>query len=1019
MLLPWKESVSPLLLLAQVCNAYSKVSSLKPREGTAESDPVIWDSNSMIIGGERLMVYSGEFHPFRLPVPGLWLDIFQKVKAMGFTAVSFYINWALLEGEPGTLKMDGVFDLEPFFDAAVKTGLYLIARPGPYINGEVSGGGFPGWMQRTEGTLRTNASDYLDSTRNYLRDMADMIRKHQITEGGPVIMVQVENEYTICKDYTSSCLNKEYMQFIEDQYHNAGVNIPFSNNDVASIGDFAPGTGAGAVDVYGVDFYPFGYGPLCTNPSNWNRTQTSLTGLPSWTMNHTTHDSCLLRLWTAILPPLHGLIINRGGVGADMCAALLNEAFERVFYKNVYSIGTRILNLYMIFGGTNWGNLGHPLGYSSYDLGSAISEDRQITREKYSEAKLEANFLRVSPAYLTSEPLNGSYGIFTDARDLAVTPLVDEGSGTSFYIVRHGNYMSDTPTSYHWSAITDMGNVSVPQIQNSLTLSGRDSKIHVADYIVGDIHLFYSSAEIFYWTDSSDRSLLILYGGEGETHEFAVPASLPKPTITEGNHDGIIIREQNESIIVNWKVTSTRSTINFGNRLEVLLLWRNEAYNYWVLNSTLSTSVTPYRKGSPLIVSGGYLMRNVSIDDGTINLCGDVNQTTKIEVLAGAPAGVKRISFNGETLKTKRGTNNRLSAMVNYEKPNIQSLDLRTMKWKYIDTLPEIGRSYADDLWTRCILNTSKNPRSITTPTSLYASDYGYHAGSLIYRGNFTANGGEELFSITTQGGNAYGHSVYLGSTFLGSWRGSSGAASHDQTFSIPRLKAGSHYIFTVVIDHMGLDMNFFVDSDEMKTPRGILNYNLTGHLEPSDISWKMTGNLGGEKYKDPSRGPLNEGALYAERQGYHLPGAPTTGWETRSPIDQGLDQAGLGFFVTTFDLDIPVGWDIPMALTFTNNTHLRLDISELEAYRVQVFVNGWQFGEYVNNIGPQVAFPIPEGILNHNGTNYLALSLWAQDKSGAKIEGLTLEPTAYIKSGYAKPQLSPGVSWTRRPGAY
>jgi beta-galactosidase GanA len=77
------------------------------------------------------MIYSGEFHAYRLPVPDLWIDIFEKIKALGFSAVSFYTNWALLEGEPGSYTADGVFALEPFFQAAKEAGIYLIARPGP------------------------------------------------------------------------------------------------------------------------------------------------------------------------------------------------------------------------------------------------------------------------------------------------------------------------------------------------------------------------------------------------------------------------------------------------------------------------------------------------------------------------------------------------------------------------------------------------------------------------------------------------------------------------------------------------------------------------------------------------------------------------------------------------------------------------------------------------------------------------------------------------------------------------
>lgn len=62
-----------------------------------------------------------------LPVPGLWLDVFQKIKALGYNCVSFYTYWALLEGKPGEFTAEGVFALEPFFEAASKAGVYLLA----------------------------------------------------------------------------------------------------------------------------------------------------------------------------------------------------------------------------------------------------------------------------------------------------------------------------------------------------------------------------------------------------------------------------------------------------------------------------------------------------------------------------------------------------------------------------------------------------------------------------------------------------------------------------------------------------------------------------------------------------------------------------------------------------------------------------------------------------------------------------------------------------------------------------
>jgi beta-galactosidase len=105
---------------------------------------------------------------YSLPVPSLWIDVFQKVKALGFNCVSFYVDWNLLEGKPGQYSAEGIFALEPFFDAAKEAGIYLLARPGPYINAEASGGGFPGWLQRVNGTLRTSDEAYLKSTDKYV-----------------------------------------------------------------------------------------------------------------------------------------------------------------------------------------------------------------------------------------------------------------------------------------------------------------------------------------------------------------------------------------------------------------------------------------------------------------------------------------------------------------------------------------------------------------------------------------------------------------------------------------------------------------------------------------------------------------------------------------------------------------------------------------------------------------------------------------------------------------------------------
>lgn len=72
-----------------------------------------------------------------------------------------------------------------------------------------------------------------------------------------------------------------------------------------------------------------------------------------------------------------------------------------------------------------------------------------------------------------------------------------------------------------------------------------------------------------------------------------------------------------------------------------------------------------------------------------------------------------------------------------------------------------------------------------------------------------------------------------------------------------------------------------------------------------------------------------------------------------------------------------------------------------------------------VNNVGPSTEFPVPEGVLNYNGENTIALTLWALDADGAKVNGFELKPSSTILSGYQKPASVPQPAWTPRPGAY
>lgn len=464
---------------------------------------------------------------------------------------------------------------------------------------------------------------------------------------------------------------------------------------------------------------------------------------------------------------------------------------------------------------------------------------------------------------------------------------------------------------------------------------------------------------------------MVVYGGPEETHELAVSDG-GNATLAEG--EDVTIQEVGGATVLNWETSSTRRVVDLEGGLSIyilgtvsiqlLLCWtnkdtdRNAAYNYWVLKIPNDDGLfAPSLNASAVIVKAGYLMRNATTSGDTLSLVGDFNATTEIEVIGGAPAGLSTLNINGQSTDFTQDTNSVVHATVAFDVPNFDVPSLSSLTWKYIDTLPEIQPGYDDSEWPDAdLLETYNTVVQQSTPVSLVGSDYGFSYGILLFRGHFVANGDESTFSVQTQGGSAFGSSVWFNSTYLGSFQGYDAAASGSATYALPDdLTAGEEYVLTVVVDETGLDENYDAGADQMKQPRGILDYSLAGH-DAADVSWKLTGNLGGEDYVDRVRGPLNEGGLWAERHGYHLPGAPLADWADSAGPGAGINASGVAWYAAELDLDLPAGWDIPLSFTFAN--------ASADAFRVQLYVNGWQFGKYINNIGPQSSYPVPQGIL-------------------------------------------------------
>jgi len=148
-------------------------------------------------------------------------------------------------------------------------------------------------------------------------------------------------------------------------------------------------------------------------------------------------------------------------------------------------------------------------------------------------------------------------------------------------------------------------------------------------------------------------------------------------------------------------------------------------------------------------------------------------------------------------------------------------------------------------------------------------------------------------------------------------------------------------------------------------------------------VTWRIQGVQGGEHLADPVRGPQNNGGLFGERAGWSLPGYPDQQWATVSTPHQ-QTAPGIAWYRTTVRLDLPRDQDVPVGLEFTDDPGRH--------YRVLIFVNGWNVGQYVNDVGPQHVFVLPQGILRHQGMNTIALATWSDDATTGGLGQVTLK---------------------------
>ncbi|MFL9913638.1 beta-galactosidase [Paraburkholderia sp. RL17-337-BIB-A] len=187
------------------------------------------DGESFLLDGEPFQIRSGEMHPARIPAE-YWQHRILMAKAMGMNCIALYVMWNYHETSPGLFDFrTGNRDVEAFIRLCQQEGMWVLLRPGPYICGEWDLGGIPSYLLRyPDIRLRTDSANdprYMSAVARYIRELSPRIEPLLVSNGGPILMIQIENEFG---SYAS---NPAYLEEIWQLWLREGIQGPFYTED--------------------------------------------------------------------------------------------------------------------------------------------------------------------------------------------------------------------------------------------------------------------------------------------------------------------------------------------------------------------------------------------------------------------------------------------------------------------------------------------------------------------------------------------------------------------------------------------------------------------------------------------------------------------------------------------------------------------------------------------------------------------------------------------------------------------
>ncbi|MEW5946982.1 MAG: beta-galactosidase [bacterium] len=368
---------------------------------------VEFDRYSLIINGRREFILSGAIHYYRLPSHRLWRDRLAKLKEAGLNAVDVYFPWNYHSPREGEYDFEGARDVVALMDIIEETGLYLIARPGPYVCSEIDAGGLPAWLIFKKDVIprcrKPGRFVYSPAYMKYVRQWYEEIVP-RIAARNNLILFQVENEYNLVPirgllkmgteffmkrnalllfDLMSADAAKWIMhkgvplvsreagrrhkpnRYIAELYRIAresGVKVPIFHNDIMSHSERQRDVDIMAIDDYAIN----------TFRSDWRNRRNTFLGIDI--MEHH-HDAYGKNDPVFIAEFQGGWFDTWGGHGYDHVRKTLGTDQLDVATKSALAQRATLINYFMFAGGATQGYMGSPDVYTSYDMAAPVTEE--------------------------------------------------------------------------------------------------------------------------------------------------------------------------------------------------------------------------------------------------------------------------------------------------------------------------------------------------------------------------------------------------------------------------------------------------------------------------------------------------------------------------------------------------------------------------------------------------------------------------------------------------------------------